>query len=106
MNHITQLAHDAITRSKIEDFKIEVFLMELSEWNKFSDENHLIPDPKGEQRNQFMGIPVEVLPNLMQCVERSIALAFKGRVAWILNPDPFSKIDMKPAFDAGEVMPS
>lgn len=81
--NITQLAQAALS-----DHHIDTFLVTESDWT-----------------GQKTKTPVEVLPTLMDCVLRSCALAVQGKVGWILNPNPFDKITVRPAFDAGEVMP-
>lgn len=99
MSDILELANAALMRAALDGFKIEVFLVELSEWNKFTDAQHdVVKDPSCVE-NRLMGIPVDTFPNLMQCVERSLGLAMKGRVGWILNPDPLDGLPMDGAFD-------
>jgi hypothetical protein len=97
---LINLAAAALDKAKVEHYTIHGFLIERDDWNKLCDELVTATDTRCVA-NKLMGIPVEVLPNLMQCVERSIEMAMRfGKVGWILNPDPFSKIEMKPAFDA------
>lgn len=103
MSDLFRLANDAQMRAAMDGFKIEVFFVTVADWNKATDD-HSVKDPTCTE-NKLMGVPVELFPRIMDCTDRSVELALKGRVGWILNPDPFSKIEMKPAFDAEDFEP-
>jgi len=100
MSDIMQLASEALMRSEIKGYKVDLFMVTVADWNEFADaQHHVVKDPSSTT-NMLMGVPVELFARVLDCVHRSVELAINGRVGWILNLDPLSKIEMRPAFDA------